>query len=140
MARSLDIAERQILCDFPDDGILYHHRVLFCRIDGAIWPALSPDLEFARHDLSEIRHHILERAVVMPAFAAGAYIFDPITQAEITQFKCQAKIRASLLGGADIPEAAESYWRDSDPNSASFGEKIVGLIMQELLLRKNNQE
>ena len=49
---ALNIPERQILCQFPDDPTFtLHHRVLFVRIRDALWVVGTPDYEVGVRDL-----------------------------------------------------------------------------------------
>ena len=45
MARSIDIAETQILVHFAADAFLWHGRILFEQLDGALWLGFSPDID-----------------------------------------------------------------------------------------------
>lgn len=65
---TLDIPETQVVVNYPADadGFLWHHRILLCRVEGATWLTLTPDLEIQQHDFSGIRHKILDRRSPFP--------------------------------------------------------------------------
>ena len=49
---ALNISERQVLLEFPEDPTFtYHHRVLFVRVRDALWVVGSPDYEVDARDL-----------------------------------------------------------------------------------------
>ncbi len=67
---SLDIDEPQVLVQYPDDDLEWHHRVLLRRLRDATWIMLTPDLNIEVADLGE--HTLLPpvRAAPLPADVA----------------------------------------------------------------------
>ena len=51
-ARSLDIAEMQTLVEFPGDpnGLDYHHRIFWYRIDRSVWIFSTLDYDVYEED------------------------------------------------------------------------------------------
>eukprot|EP00974_Lingulodinium_polyedra_P024441 2366040-Lingulodinium_polyedra.AAC.1 len=52
---ALDIEEPQVLINFPDDPVPWHHRVLLRRLRDAVWVVLTPDGELQVEDLGDYR-------------------------------------------------------------------------------------
>ena len=50
---TLDLDERQVLVDFPEDAnYMWHHRLLLVSLGGSVWICSTPDLAIQRIDLS----------------------------------------------------------------------------------------
>ncbi|CAE8674891.1 unnamed protein product [Polarella glacialis] len=123
---SLDLAEPQILVEFPadPDGFFWHHRILLKRIAGPTWLALTPDHDICRHNLETSRHLVLARAAQFPAAQrAFVYAFDPIDRATLEGFKRIASTQAALLGdGGDVEVKAKGIVKMG--NEEVFVEKV----------------
>ena len=52
MARTLDIPELQMLVELPgdDNGLDFHHRILWYRVDRSMWIISTPDLDVYEED------------------------------------------------------------------------------------------
>ncbi len=73
---SFDIDEPQVLVQYPDDAIEWHHRVLPQRFRGAVWLVLTPDLNVEVKDLSQSNLFPLVRGGAVPAAVQGrCYLF-----------------------------------------------------------------
>ena len=131
--RTLDLAYRQVLVDFPedDDGLYWHHRVLiFETLVPGVWVAVSPDFEVLRLDLNQHRVMTLGRDALFPASRKGEiYHFDAsLTDEEVRLFVCEARELLKLLGGspasaADTQQSIQR-WIIADPTSDMFGEEL----------------
>ena len=134
MARSLDLAEQQVLVNYPADadGFFWHHRVMLCRVRDALWLALTPDLEIVQVDLATIDHVPLPRAGPMPFWAAGqGYIFDPLDAVALREFRREARQRAVLLGYGQEEEQRASTWIVVGLNDRKFGETVDPDIVED---------
>ena len=130
---TLDIAEVQILINYPldGDGLFWHHRILLCRIENARWMTLTPDHEIQQHDLGVERHVVLERMGQFPAhLAAEVYAHDPIGKAALSAFKRQAQTMAIILGQGDLPDTEASTWVVADLDHQDFGKIIDSAVLQ----------
>ena len=130
---TLDIAEVQILINYPldGDGLFWHHRILLCRIENARWMTLTPDHEIQQHDLGVERHVVLERMGQFPAhLAAEVYAHDPIGKAALSAFKRQAQTMAIILGQGDLPDTEGSTWVVADLDHQDFGKIIDSAVLQ----------
>ena len=127
MANTLDIAEIQVVVNFPADanGFFWHHRVLLHKVGGGRWVGLSPDLEVGSVDLHAQAYQVLDRRAPFPvAIAAQVYAFDPIGRAELERFKRQARTRAQLLNDEHEDEQVALVWLVSDVKSPHFGREL----------------
>lgn len=105
---TLDVPDIQVLVNFPaDPHFTWHHRILLRRV----WFRLTPDGEVIRHDLTLLRHIVLERATEFPAAVAGdVYAFDPTSRVTIEAKKRLAAVQASVLGEDDPGEVMTQVW------------------------------
>ena len=111
--RALDIAPTQVLIDFFEDeeGYYWHHRLLLVAGAGGRWITSSPDFELGVTDLATHRVVVLERgAPVEDAFAAQAYMFDPITEEQLAGLQRRAQALARVSGFATATSAPEATW------------------------------
>ena len=131
---TLDIPETQVVVNYPADadGFLWHHRILLCRVEGAIWLTLTPDLEIQQHDLSGIRHKVLDRrSAFPPEIAAEIYAHDPISRASLNHYKRQAQTMAVILGQGELPDLDLSRWVVCDSSRSDFGQEIDEMILRD---------
>ena len=76
---ALNILERQILLQFPDDPTFtLHHRVLFVRIRDALWVVGTPDYEVGVRDLGAYPARVtpLARAAPWPSSVDPSVIYS----------------------------------------------------------------
>ncbi|CAE8678756.1 unnamed protein product, partial [Polarella glacialis] len=133
---SLDLAEPQVLVEFPadPDGFFWHHRILLKRIAGPTWLALTPDLDICRHNLETSRHLVLERAAHFPAAQrAFVYAFDPIDRAALEGFKRIAATQAALLGDGGDVEVQSFLWVICDVNRPDYGNAVDSRMVNDPL-------
>ena len=125
---TLDIKEAQILIHFPDDvnAMYWHHRVALKKIGGGRWVCFTPDHELCVHDLSTMRHIVLERAGRFPqAEEPFVYAFDPVTRAEIEGAKRRASTMAALLDdNDDVEEIEQLRWFFAEVGREDFGSSV----------------
>lgn len=129
MSRVLDIPDPQVLLHFPQDpdGFYFHRRVLLTRAGGGgTWVTLTPDLELAVHDLTQVRHRVVARAEKLaPDVAEQCYIFDPISRSEMEEHRRRARIQARILAdGGDPAEALNTRWLLAGPAPDRIGEAV----------------
>eukprot|EP00974_Lingulodinium_polyedra_P060191 5802085-Lingulodinium_polyedra.AAC.1 len=70
---TLDIAEAQIIVEYPDDegGFYWHARVLLEKVSPGVWVSLTPDMELCVIDLRVVRRIVLGRRAEFPAPQRG---------------------------------------------------------------------
>ena len=132
---ALDIAQSQVLVDFPDDANFeWHHRVLLVSLGGSRWICLTSTLSVQLIDLSNHRVIVLRRASAFPAARANdSFVFDPadVTPAVLRDMVTQAEEMAVVYGGVPQVQAAASdtVWRLSDASHLSFGEEVPAAVL-----------
>lgn len=127
MDRSLNIAEPQILLNFPNDanGVVHHHRVLLHKIGGGQWVVLTPDLDLEVVDLSSARHRVLARHAPFPAdMVDDSYVFDDLPKAELERQKRLARTMGAILDDSPDVNVEALVWVVADPSSKLFGTVI----------------
>jgi hypothetical protein len=124
---SLNIREAQILLHYSLDatGLIWHHRVLLVRIEGARWVVLTPDSDLVVIDLAVPRHTILDRNAAFPHAAAQVYAFDPISRAELDGHKRRARIQANVLAGVLDAEIDEKIWIIAEMGHVRFSQQLT---------------
>ncbi|CAJ1375764.1 unnamed protein product [Effrenium voratum] len=133
-ALSPALAETEsVLVNFPaDPHFTWHHRILLRRVTPGVWFCLTPDGEVIRHDLTLLRHIVLERATEFPAAVAGdVYAFDPISRVTIEAKKRLAAVQASVLGEDEPGEVMTQVWIVADPARSDYGEQVAGDLMND---------
>ncbi|CAE8600432.1 unnamed protein product, partial [Polarella glacialis] len=133
---SLDLAEPQILVEFPadPDGFFWRHRILLKRIAGPTWLALTPDHDICRRNLETSRHLVLERAAQFPAAQrAFVYAFDPIDRATLEGFKRIASTQAALLGDGGDVEVQAFLWVICDVSRPDYGNAVDSRMVNDPL-------
>ena len=133
MADTLDIPEIQVIEHYPNDPeFIWHHRILLKRVSGAVWIALTPDLDLARHDLSIQEHVVLDCSATFPQrLRLHAYAHDFISRSALNNFKCRAGTQAVVLGDSMDKEVEELVWVIAMANRSDFGHVISDDIMDE---------
>ncbi|CAK0884216.1 unnamed protein product [Prorocentrum cordatum] len=141
---TLDLAEPQVLIDFPDDaaGLRWHHRLLLIQTPTpGVWIASTPDYSVQRLDLNVHRVVALARNGPFPAAQwHESYVFDnPIPAVDLARIRQQAGSLALVLGQVGpapaAPPGAAGVWRVADPSHRAFGDDIptqdylCGLVM-----------
>ena len=130
MARSFDIAETQILVNFPADGFPWHGRILFEQLDGALWLGFSPDTDDGPQevDLNFETWELAPRNSLFPPgrVAAGIYWFDPLTAAQLRQMRAECHTHARLRGGGGGAAAGR----------LAAGQSVVGVVGSTVLVNR----
>ena len=132
LLRSLDITAVQVVVEYPNDrNFCWHHRLLLHRVADGEWITLTPDHELQRHDLREIRHHVVPRAAVFPQHlhAGGIYAHDPIDPVTLGNFKKLAKVQAALLGAGEPDDAQAAVWRFADFAEENFAQEVPAEVV-----------
>ena len=127
MERSLNIAEPQVLLNFPHDpnGVVHHHRVLLRKIGGGNWVVLTPDFDLEVVDLSTSRHRVLARNAPIPDdLVDESYVFDEISKAELERQKRLARTMGAILDDSTEVNVEALVWVVADPSSKRFGQQI----------------
>ena len=134
-ARSLDVAQRQVLVDFFGDaaGFNWHARLLFHASPAADgkWVCATPDLDVELISLADHRVVPLGRATEIPQrYRAAAYVFDPLSDSELDSLARRARELAEILGFLKPGVQADpgARWRLADPSGDSFGESSLNII------------
>ena len=97
---SLDIAEPQVLVNFPLERIQWQHYVLLRRLRDSTWVVLTADLLTEVQDLSQYTFVPLGRGSAIPAnVAARCNLFAPGVEVDLAGFHAQAARLATILGG-----------------------------------------
>lgn len=125
--KTLDIADPQVLVNFPaDPNFQWHHRLLLVRLSPGRWIALSPDHELENVDLTVVRHVVLGRREDFPPhLAADTYAFDPISRAELERLRRRANTMAIVLGDQVVAEVGSRVWVFSDTSSDRLGTRLT---------------
>lgn len=120
-ARTLDVAERQVLIDCPDDsaGLRWHHRLrLQPTPTPGVWLAASPDYEVLRCDLNQHRVITLSRdRPLPPERASEGYAFDvPHSEEDLRRARQEARELLQVLGitGSSAPVGEGGSWHVAD--------------------------
>jgi hypothetical protein len=132
---TLDIDERQVLVDYPDDanGFVWHHRVLLYSLGEGKWICAIPTLAIQRIDLAGHRLVILPRAGAFPADRLDqTFAFDvaDVTADVLSRLRAEASGMAEVLGAPVAAAAAGGgavggeVWRVSDTSSQLFSDEI----------------
>ena len=131
--RTLDIPEMQILAEFPGERLDMHHRILWYRVDRAVWIISTPDHDVYEEDYDGTTVVSLGRNCLYPADQAGRmYIPDnDDIMSQYAELKRQADALAIIRGCMDRPGVVSSdavqsnaHWRVADVDSKRFGEII----------------
>ena len=84
--RTLDIAEMQMLVEFPGDlaGLDCHHRILWFRVDRATWIISTFDADVYEEDYDGMTVVPLFRnSPYPPGYAGQMYVPDPAVDARL---------------------------------------------------------
>eukprot|EP00435_Cladocopium_sp_Y103_P018992 s1272_g4.t1 len=131
--RTLDIPEMQILAEFPGERLDMHHRILWYRVDRAVWIISTPDHDVYEEDFDGTTVVSLGRNSLYPADQAGRmYIPDnDDIMSQYAELKRQADALAVIRGCVDRPGVTvsdgvqtDAHWRVADVDSKRFGEII----------------
>ena len=134
--RTLDIKYAQVAIEREDDAeFRWHHYLLLARVEGSTWIGADPDLVLGPIDLSEEEHHVLRRNALFPAAVLaeedGLVVHDPIADGELRRLYREARLQASLLGGAALEEAEGQDWLFSEFFEGRLGEKVGTDILED---------
>lgn len=135
-ARTLDIAELQMLVEFPGDaaGLDFHHRILWYRVNNSEWIISTPDGDVYEEDYSGVTVVPLPRNGAYPnAYVGQMYIPNNVQiMQDFQELKRQADALALVRGCADRPgvqagaaDGTQGQWRISDVDSKRFGDIIA---------------
>ncbi|CAK0906294.1 unnamed protein product, partial [Prorocentrum cordatum] len=130
--RCPDIPEFQVAVRYDaDPNFTWHHRILLRRVRGAVWIALTPDLDLERINLDERRHRVLERGQAFPeAIAGDIYAFDPIGREAVAGHKRRARLQAAVLGGDEDEAMDAKEWVYADLDDPSFGTLVAADVLE----------
>ena len=87
----------QIIVNYPDNRLPWHHRILLVDLGGGKWIWATPDRTVQVGDLSTLSFKTLIRNTDFPPVTGNIYGFDPLTDQEILQLKCEAQQMASEM-------------------------------------------
>ena len=128
---ALNIDERQVFINFDyDANFRWHHRVLLHGLGDSRWIWATPDLEVQMGDLADHEVVLLARGARVPRRCHGAYMFDPISAADLADLHAQAKdlstIMGSTLPSGSLPtiNVEKASWRVSDARHPAFGAEV----------------
>ena len=134
-ARTLDIPELQTLVEFGGDpnGLDFHHRIFWYRIDRSVWIISTPDYDVYEEDYDGVTVVPLSRNSEYPQGYAGQ-MYIP-RNAELMQeyddLKRQADALAVVRGCSDRPGViggpaiqSAGHWRIADVDSKLFGDIV----------------
>ena len=113
---ALNVPERQILSQFPDDPTFTLHRVRFVRIRDALWVVGTPEYEVGVRDLGACPERVtpLVRAAPGPSSVDAAQIYffqnEGNLEARLVEMRHNARQIAEVLG-------AEGVDQDEVPNA-----------------------
>ncbi|CAK9088616.1 Uncharacterized protein SCF082_LOCUS41845 [Durusdinium trenchii] len=135
VAVTLDVPELQMLVEFPGDanGLDFHHRVLWYRVDRSVWIISTPDGDVYEEDYDNTTVIPLPRRGPYPNAQAGQmYIPDnAAVMAQYGELRRQAESLALVRGCLDRPgvvagadAVGAGQWRVADVDSKRFGEII----------------
>lgn len=136
MDRSLNIAEPQILLNYPNDqgGFYHHHRVLLHKIGNGQWVVLTPDLDLEVVNLANQRHRVWGRHLPLPDDIANeSYIFDELSKAELERQKRLAKTMGAILDDSENVNVESVGWYGADPSSTKFGEALPADLIGDIV-------
>ena len=88
---TLDVPEKQVLCEYPNDQLQWHHRLLLQQIEGARWVCATPDHEIQTINLSDSRVRALRRNADFPDVQGGVYTFDAVDEQEMVEMRAEAR-------------------------------------------------
>ncbi|CAK0875589.1 unnamed protein product, partial [Prorocentrum cordatum] len=125
-----------VLVHYPEDenGLVWHHRVLLCRVAGGRWVCLTPDLGMQIHDLNVQRHRIIGRREAFPPdLAARCYVFDDdgVGRAQLDELKRQARVQAAILGDVEFEDAEEAKWLVYEAGNDHFGKEVPVEVLED---------
>lgn len=131
---ALNIEEPQVLLQFDDDPVPYHHRILIRRLKEATWVVVTPEGDLQVENLADYAMLPLMRAGAIPsvAGAAGCHLFSRAVDDELPGWHAQAARLAMVLGGPSSVEPSAtitSTWRIADTSSADFGSEVAGDVV-----------
>lgn len=135
VARTLDVPEMQMLVEFPGDanGLDFHHRIFWFRVDRSIWIISTPDLDVYEEDYDGMTVVPLSRnSDYPPGYAGQLYIpQNDVVMRAYLDLKRQAESLAIVRGCTDRPgvptggdASGAGFWRIADVDSKRFGDII----------------
>ena len=95
---SLDVGVPQIIVNYPDNRLPWHHRILLVDLGGGKWIWATPDRSVQVGDLTTLSFKTVVRNADFPPVTGNIYGFDPLTDQEILQLKSEAQLMASIMG------------------------------------------
>jgi hypothetical protein len=132
---TLDVPEPQVLVYFEGDAnYQWHHRLALRRLKDSTWILLTPDMDLQVTDLAAVRIIALAKNSVIPTDVIGnCYLFDPITEDELTdQHMAAARMTEVLVASTPVAGAkslGRSQWVQADTGSAGFANHIEDEVM-----------
>lgn len=138
---TLDIAEPQILIEYPNDGAgcYWHHRILLKKLSAGVWLAATPDGDPQQHDLNVESYKVLERNAMFPiAQRPYVYGFDPLPCAQLLALKRLAMVQAQLVGTDELGEPEVEQWVLAEVGHARFGQPVPEAELDNSVLGRVN--
>ena len=136
--RTLNVKYPQIvLVDVEAEEFRYVHHVLLCRVEGAVWISGNPNHVLGRISLDDVDYRVCVRNGRFPAeveengFEHGLFAWDPVPDATLRRLYNEAKLQASLLGGAALEDASDLVWRYCDYHEGSLAEPVPQNIVED---------
>ena len=126
-ALTLDIPERQIMVNYPNDNFLWHHRILILRLDGSRWLVITPTRDCHEEDFAGVLILPLGRASQFPAEERPYFCFSPLDDAALGQLRGRANQLADVLGAGPVPPPqgpTHAQWFFADTASRLFSTEV----------------
>ena len=127
---TLDISEKQCLLFMEGVGPgvpQYEHHVLLCRVEGARWVTLDPQLVLSIDDLSAEHEVIpLSRGAPFPVAGRPILAIQSLTDLELSSYRARAIQMSDMLGGGTLPApaSADSSWFFADTAHPRFADEV----------------
>ena len=128
---SLDVGVPQIIVNYPDNRLPWHHRILLVDLGGGKWIWATPDRSVQVGDLTSLSFKTVVRNADFPPVTGNIYGFDPLTDQEILQLKSEAQLMASVMGvNTAAPNAViDAVWLYADVAYEGFNTELSAAVM-----------
>ena len=121
---ALHIDDPQVLLEFPDDRVTWHHRVLLRRLRDAVWVVVTPDS-------SVVNLLPLARGCVIPRHVGTTHLFATAIDDEPEGPRLEAARSAAIMGMTARAAAAAPSANCSLRGGASAVRPMVCTIFKE---------
>ena len=140
----LDVPEMQMLVEFPGDanGLDFHHRIFWYRVDRSMWIISTPDLDVYQEDYDGMTVIPLSRNADYPGGYAGQLYVpqNDVVMRAYLDLKRQAESLAIVRGCTDRPGVPTG----GDASDKRFGDIIpasdLGAASKNVLLEVGDQK